>query len=436
MIAAIPRRLALPTVRRLPAPSARLLRMATAGALLLVAGIEIGVLLTMLPGTLAQWWHAGKLVPADPRPLGDWPIFYNAGHDLSFRLHLMTGAWQRSGLYSPGMGIVFFPFGRLPMDVAYRLYVALGAGAVLGVAYLAQRPLRTLESRLAVALGVVSLPELHWALRLGQLTPLLALAALGGFLLLRRHPWLAGVVLAVLTLKPQYAVAPVLYLIVTRQWRALAAMLGTGLALAAAGLAFTGVGLVPLYAGWMLHFGGDAQAAVGIGAMAQHHTWAGVLISAGVRDYRPLALDLVLLSALVLYVAWRRVEASAALPAAALGILLLTPYAMFYDFGLIAVAGALLVRARLRVAALVPALLLALYAASVATQAATPYPGSAHDGIWGHTNGFYWTAPVALAAVIALAVFGRRGSRPGAPDVRAGDAPGVQGGTDADTAGP
>ena len=93
-----------------------------------------------------------------------------------------------------------------------------------------------------MALGVVSLPQMHWALRLGHMTTFLALAALGGFMLLRKHPFLAGLCFSFLVLKPQYAPIPAMYLLWTRNGRALAGMATGALVFTFVGFAAVGFG--------------------------------------------------------------------------------------------------------------------------------------------------------------------------------------------------
>ena len=89
-------------------------------------------------------------------------------------------------------------------------------------------------------------------------------------------------------------------------------------------------------------------------------------------------------------------------------MLLVTPYANFYDWGLLAVPAALLLGARLRWRSLVPWALLGLYVAALASQAATPYP--LDPAVPGGTaaGGLYWVTPAAFGLLCLLALLERR----------------------------
>ena len=373
--------------------------------LLLFAGCEASVLAAWLPGTLHQWWRAGPLAPGD-RPMGDWSVFYDSAKHFS-----------PNGLYNPGLAVIERPLTLLSMATAYRLYVALAALAVLATAFLAQRYVRSPEAKLAVVLGVVALPEMQFALRGAVLTPFLALGTLAGFLLLERHPARAGACFAVLMLKPSFAPLLVLYLVFRRQWRALAVMAAVTAAMSAAGFAAMGGGYALTYARLPFSLGASQGGWLSPTAQTWQHSWPGVLISAGITPRPVLWLELVLLSLVTISVAWRRTDIDTQAAVTALGMLLVTPYAMSYDWALLAVGGVLLLRAGGRARALVPFLLVGGFAAAVLTQAATPYPPPPlviRDGapLWSHaTYGFYWSAPFALVAIMALAVAGRRARR-------------------------
>jgi len=377
-------------------------------ALFAVIGIELAVLAALVPTTLEQWWTVSSP--------GDFANFYNDAQNLNV-----------NGLYSPGLSLLMYPLTFLSTVNAYRVYVALGALAFLGVAYLAQREVELPEAKVAVALGVLSIPQMHWGLRLGHMTAFLALAALGGFLLLKKRPFVAGLCFALLILKPQYAVVPVMYLLWTRNWPALGGMAAGSLGITLVGFAAVGFGEVGPYIGTFFDLSADTRDNLLPYQRSWQYAWQGFLISAGIEPHPLVVIDLSILSLCVVVVAWARGTRTAALVAAALGMLLVTPYANFYDWGLIVVAGALLLRADLAWKPAVPLMLGALYVALLASQAATPFPAvDVQVGVIGAdgsvsalpasyvspTDGLYWITPLALviAAIMAFTAM-RIGSR-------------------------
>lgn len=380
------------------------LRVLATGSILVLIGIELAVFATVLPDTVQQWWTADST--------GDFGNFYTDAKNLDI-----------NGLYSPGLSLLMFPLSWLSLAAAYRVYVALGAVALLAVAYLAQRQIDAPEGRIAMVLGVLSIPQMHWALRLGHMTSFLALAALGGFLLVRKRPILAGLCFAVLILKPQYAPIPALYLLWTRNGRALGAMAAGALAISVAGFAAVGFGELGSYLGSFLDLSADTRDNLLPYQQSWQYAWQGVLMSAEIEPNPLVALDLSLLSLGVVIVAWSRGTRAAALTAAALGMLIVTPYANFYDWGLIVVAAALLLQTDLRWPVLAPAVLVGLYAALLYSQSVTPFPAVdvrvgviQPDGSVSilpasqvfPADGIYWITPLALASVALLAVAGRR----------------------------
>ena len=119
-------------------------------------------------------------------------------------------------------------------------------------------------------------------------------------------------------------------------------------------------------------------------------------------------------------VVWARTTPPAAKVAVALGMLLLAPYATFYNWSMIVVAAALLLRSDLRPRSLIPVLLAIGAIAAAATQKATPYPSP--NLLSAGTHGLYWLPLFALATVGVLALAGRR-RRPHGEDEPAEAAP-------------
>ena len=243
-------------------------------ALLVAIGIELAVLVAWVPDTTRHVIHV------EP---GDWGNLYiRARH-----LRLM-------GLYSPLLTPLLFPISLAGIVNGYRILFALNVVAALTIAWIAQRPLRSPEARVAVALAVISLPQLQWAIRFGHVTPLLALAALGGLLLVQRHPKRGAALLAAMSIKPQYAVAPFVYLASRRQFRLLALMIAVSAAGAAIGFAVAGPSSVVTYVGYALNWGPNSTQNLMPVQQAWMYSWPGFLRvdrprTKPPREHRPAA---------------------------------------------------------------------------------------------------------------------------------------------------
>ena len=360
--------------------------------LFVAIGIELMTLVTWLPETLRAWWGP------NPGEMGDFGAFYRKAVSST-----------PLNQYSPGLIFLMKPLSFMGLGPAFQVYTAVNVAALLTVAYLAQRPVRSLEARVVVFLAVIALPQAHWALRIGHFVPVLALLALSGFLLVERRPLIAGIFFGLLVLKPVYLPIAILYLLWTRNWRALLGATGTILALSAMGMIAVGVGTFFFQLGLVTDISLDHSEVYVPAQQAIQYSWQGFLVSAGLEPSPLLTVDLLVLSFGAVVLVWMTGAPSVAKVAAALGMLLLAPYSTFYNWGMIAVAGALLLRADVRPRALIPAMLALGAIAPAATQKATPFPIPDYRGAAG-TLGLYWLQPFALGAVFLLAVAGRRRS--------------------------
>jgi len=354
-------------------------------AMLAAIGVELAVLAAYLPDTLDHGWNG---------PTSD---FHN--------LYVRARGLELMGLYSPALTLLLYPLARLPEMPAFRVFFALNAAALLGVACLAQRPFSAPAARVAVALAVISLPQAHWALRLGHLTPMLALAALGGLVLAQRHPGRAAAVLAFLSIKPQYAAAPFLLLLWRKQGRPALMMLGLSAVMAIAGFAVIGLSSVGTFFSLATDWGATSSDNLLPVQQSWLYSWPGVQISLGMEPNPLLTADLILLSLGATVVAWVRGTPAAGAAAAALAMIPLAPYAQFYDGALLVAGLALIVRAGLR-PALQWGLFAGLYLAALATQANTifPAPDLLADA---HTDGIFWLTPAMAGAIALIALAGR-----------------------------
>ena len=146
---------------------------------------------------------------------------------LEAQLHI-TGAWPF--VYPPTFLLLAWPFGQLPLEVAYPLWTGVSAAAFFYAAAHLVRP-----AWATLALFVV--PPVVLAIAPGQTSLAVGAAAIGGWLCLEKRPALAGVLFAVAAcIKPQAMVmAP---LLLWGHWRAVRWALIAGAALVVASFVF------------------------------------------------------------------------------------------------------------------------------------------------------------------------------------------------------
>jgi hypothetical protein len=376
-------------------------------ALFAVIGIELMVLATWTPQTLRVWFDP------ETQGYGDFKIFFANAKSLSL-----------TNMYSPGLALLLHPLTKLPMDTAFAIYTGVNVAALGGVAYAAQRGVASMPAKIAVALGVFALPQTHWSLRIGHFTQIMALAALCGLLMSDRRPVVAGVCIALLALKPQYLPVPLMYLLVTRNWRAFGTAAGGLALLGIAGVAAmtvrepSGIGMFGYTASYYVESVPDILRHITVGqgdanyTQSWQYSWYGFLVSIDVDRNPGVVMALTALSLAGVLIAWRRCTPSVAKAAAALGMLLITPHTTFYNWSMLSVAFVLLLHSDLRPRWLVPSLVAMMAVAAAATQDATPWPLPLDRYRPAGTLGVYWLQPAALASIIALAIAGRRSDTP------------------------
>jgi arabinofuranan 3-O-arabinosyltransferase len=285
-------------------------------------------------------WAAGQLtLDDDPAAAYDWPLHKAAeqravGHDFANYY-----GWH----YPPAFLFVAAGLATLPYLAAAIVWLV----ATLAVYVAALAGILGARTGIFLALGF---PAALWNVTAGQ-NGFLTAALIGGTLgLMERRPALAGICLGLLTYKPQFGLLFPIVLIADRRWLtiAVAALVAAGLA-ASSWLAFGGgpwqafVDGLPVTSRVVL---GEGAAEFGrlqslFGLMRAHG--AGEALAWSVQAIGTLAL------AAGLVFLWRS-RAAYELKAAALaaGALLATPYLYIYDFVVLAVAVAFLLRVALQ----------------------------------------------------------------------------------------
>jgi hypothetical protein len=180
--------------------------------------------------------------------------------------------------YSPFSQVVHAPFGLLPYEAAEWVYFAFSAGLMLALAWLALRVCGVAASADRV-LGLAALIAVsrsgHIDLVLGQMSLQLVLAALLALHYARRRPWLAGLGLGIVSLKPTFAVPLAWLMFCRRDYRAvvIGTAIGTAGALVGALVICGGIRELPDF---VRMFAASYQKVEGSAAVAPATAWSRV----------------------------------------------------------------------------------------------------------------------------------------------------------------
>lgn len=281
-------------------------------------------------------WAAGRLaLEGHPAGIYDWDVHKDAqvaavGHafDLYYGWH-----------YPPPFLFVAALLALIPYNAAFLTWMALTLPAYAAV-------VRHIAGRRTGVLLAVAFPATLWNLSVGQ-NGFLTAALLGGALgFMQRRPMLAGVLLGLLTYKPQFGILFPLVLAASGRWRVFwtAAAVGTALAVAS-WLAFGP-------ATWRAFFESIPLTALVVFSDGQAGLWKlqsvfGLVRALGGSEALAYGLHgaLTTVVAVALCMLWRsdiRFELKAA--ALATATLLVTPYLYIYDLVVLAVPMAFLIR--------------------------------------------------------------------------------------------
>jgi hypothetical protein len=275
-----------------------------------------------------SFWTAGRMLVAGTNP------YDAAAHVAAQHQYFTTPGSYTAFFYPPPFLLICYPLGLLAYFPALALWlVATGAACVA----VAREWLRATGVAQSLVLLAAAFPPVLITLTHGQSSFLVA-ALLGlGALWVRPRPVLAGVCFGLAVMKPQFGLLVPLVLIMTGQWRVIAAAAVTAIFVGLAATLAFGWGV---WSDW-LTVSGVAQSALDQGAVgfakmmspfaAARLLGAPVTLAYGVQAVVALAV----VAALV-RVSWRR-EYTVALGAAMLaGAPLVTPFVLDYDLVLLA----------------------------------------------------------------------------------------------------
>lgn len=288
----------------------------------------------LLPADFISFWTAGHLAASGRAAEAyDWHLLKQA--------QLALGAQEFEGFFAWHNPPVFFafvvPFATLPYPIAWIAWI----GSTAACFVLALRlilPGFLLPAALAA-------PATLWCAVAGQNGFLIAALMAGCLALLDRRPVLAGALLGVLTVKPQFGLLFPVFLLVLRRWRVFVAASATTLLLAAVSALLFGTEAWVAFAASV----GTTQGALaegGAGWLKLQTAYAlAFRLTGDTRQAAALHAGFALILAGLLLRQWlaptRPARQAAALVAAAY---LVTPYAYVYDAVLLTTAAAFLLR--------------------------------------------------------------------------------------------
>jgi hypothetical protein len=234
-------------------------------------------------------------------------------------------------LNPPELAWLVTPLSYLPYSVAGWIWTGLLAAA-LGLTWYLAAPGRRLV-RLIHGVGAAALLPVFVGILFGQVSLLVVVAvALSWWLLVTGRPWLAGLALSALILKPQVAFLVPLALLVSGYWRVALACLAVSVPLGIVTLLATGTAVFH-------HISQSLHAVSGV---------PGPIQSSLLRQLPlPLAIiGIILVLAVSTLILWRGRGSGPSVPIAIglISSILVSPYVNFYDLSALVLAAWLILR--------------------------------------------------------------------------------------------
>ncbi|HXH23561.1 MAG TPA: glycosyltransferase family 87 protein [Dehalococcoidia bacterium] len=337
-------------------------------------------------------------------------IFYpgDPAFDLIGDEYVKARLLTRGNYYNPPLvAILQAPLTLLGFKWAFWTFSLISAGAFAAFVLLFWWLGRGIPELPLVLLGTVAFQPVHEAIIMGHLSLFFVFALGAGFFALRAdRPVLAGLLLSLLALKPQWAILPGLFLLVRGEWRALASMGLAAMLLFFAPFLVAGFGTFADYVEFL-----RGQSSVDVGNAPHMFSWNGFLskleanqiaevYTADVNE--PLLYALQALTLAVVVIVWLGRDLYLGVAATIVGMLLLSTHSVWYDWAFLVVAAAALtlrpapagVRAQLWV------LLLALFISSSQSVDTVFAPDGRHGFIHWSEAGFFSVTLVSFALLL------------------------------------
>jgi hypothetical protein len=282
-------------------------------------------------------WVSGKFAATSaPSRIYDHALYQAAFQNFYQRgeCHLLLEQY----IYPPTFLFFTYMLGLMPYLAAYAVWI----GATLFIYLAAVTLIVPGWTAVIVALTPLAVPL---NITLGH-NGFLSAGLIGLSLsLLERRPWLAGILLGLLTCKPQYGVLFPLALLAARNWRAIGSAAATGLALGATAAMAFGPQTWPAFVASLFDRTSGLSPQPGVELVLD--TVYGLLYRAGADARLAWAVQLAVALSLApaVYYVWAK-PIPYALKAAMLSIasLLATPYVLHYDLCILSITTAFLVK--------------------------------------------------------------------------------------------
>jgi arabinofuranan 3-O-arabinosyltransferase len=285
-------------------------------------------------------WAAGRLVlEGHPAAAYDWDLHREIELAIAGRDFASYYGWH----YPPPPLFFAAALAGLPYLAAWALWMAITLPAYVA----AVRAIIGERIGILMALGF---PGVLWNISVGQ-NGFLTAALIGGVLVcLERRPLVAGFLLGLLTYKPQFGVLFPLVLMIDGRWRVLAAASATAGALVVASILAFGLESWQAFFHWM-PVTSEAVFAEGRANLMKMQSLLGIVRwLGGGMTAAWLAQGLLIVATLAGNIwLWRQpVRYEIKVSALSAGALLATPYLYIYDFPVLAIPLAFLMRMGLR----------------------------------------------------------------------------------------
>lgn len=282
-------------------------------------------------------WSYGRLLQDHPASDLYDPIRL---HALQVGLG-MDPTWDAPFPYPPIFLLVVWPLGLLPLDMAYRVWIGFGLAAfILAVTWPQIRPLTV------VSLAV--LPACTVCVAAGQSGLLTGALLIGGLRLATARPWLAGLLLGILTFKPQLGLMVPVALAAAGAWRSFGACVVVTAVLAVVTVLAFGAGA---WVDWLTTLPGyQSRFDLRVGDLHKQPTVTANLVMAGVSAAVAQFVQAAVAAVMVVLV-WmccRRGLSRTAIAVVAAATVAANPHAFFYDLPMLTAAALFLGQSRVQ----------------------------------------------------------------------------------------